>query len=214
MFVIDILLIIISFLSGSIMYSYIIPKLLKGIDITNISDDKNPGSGNVIKYCGIFPGLLCVALDLLKAFIPVSISIKYFDVSNITLIFIAIAPVLGHAYSPFLNYNGGKAIASTFGTFLALAPICHVALTFALILIFFKFILTIKPNSSVMLVSILFLDLLVISLHYNIYIKIIVFIISLILIHKHKTNRNEGDITISLFNKYFKKTLYNYFPYN
>ena len=34
-----------------------------------------------------------------------------------------------------------------------------------------------------------------------------------VLIHKHKINRNEEDITISLFNKYFKKTLYNYPQY-
>ena len=213
MFIIDILLIIISFLSGSVMYSYIIPKLLKGIDITNVSDDKNPGSGNVIKYCGVFLGLLCIALDLFKAFIPVFISIKYFHVNNIALIFIAVAPILGHAYSPFLNFQGGKAIASTFGTFLALYPISNVALGFALILIFFKFILVIEPNSSVMLVSSLFLDILVITYNHNIHIKIIVLIISMILIHKHKINRNEEDITISLFNKYFKKTLYNYPQY-
>ena len=213
MFIIDILLIIISFLSGSVMYSYIIPKLLKGIDITNVSDDKNPGSGNVIKYCGVFLGLLCIALDLFKAFIPVFISIKYFHVNNIALIFIAVAPILGHAHSPFLNFHGGKAIASTFGTFLALYPISNVALGFALILIFFKFILVIEPNSSVMLVSSLFLDILVITYNHNIHIKIIVLIISMILIHKHKINRNEEDITISLFNKYFKKTLYNYPQY-
>ena len=103
--------------------------------------------------------------------------------------------------------------SSTFGTFLALYPISNVALGFALILIFFKFILVIEPNSSVMLVSSLFLDILVITYNHNIHIKIIVLIISMILIHKHKINRNEEDITISLFNKYFKKTLYNYPQY-
>ena len=40
----DILLIILSFLSGSIMYSYLIPKLIKGIDIREVSDDMNPGA--------------------------------------------------------------------------------------------------------------------------------------------------------------------------
>ena len=40
------------------MYSYLIPKLVKGIDIRKISDDMNPGSGNVIKYCGIPLGIL------------------------------------------------------------------------------------------------------------------------------------------------------------
>ncbi len=139
MFFITLILILISFLSGSTMYSYIIPKLLKGVDITEISDDKNPDAGNVIKHCGIISGLLCIILDLFKAFIPVFISIKYFNISNITLVIIAIAPVLGHAYSPFLKFHGGKAIAATFGTFLALYPMSYVALTFALILMDYCF---------------------------------------------------------------------------
>ena len=67
------------------------------------------------------------------------ISIKYFNISNITLVIIAIAPVLGHAYSPFLKFHGGKAIAATFGTFLALYPMSYVALTFALILMDYCF---------------------------------------------------------------------------
>ena len=116
------------------MYSYLIPKLVKGIDIRKISDDMNPGSGNVIKYCGIPLGILCIILDLFKAFIPVFISINYFYTSNIAIIFIAISPILGHAYSPFLKFQGGKAIASTFGSFLALYPISYVALIFALIM--------------------------------------------------------------------------------
>ena len=169
----------------------------------------NPGSGNVIKYCGVPLGILCVILDLFKAFIPVFISINYFSSSNIAIIFIAISPILGHAYSPFLKFQGGKAIASTFGSFLALYPKSYVALTFALILIFFKFILTIKPNSSVILVSILFLDILVFASNSSIYTKLIVFLSSIILGHKHKINRNYGDITISLFNKYYKKILYH-----
>ncbi|MEN8075971.1 glycerol-3-phosphate acyltransferase [Clostridioides difficile] len=205
-----IILILISFLSGSIMYSYLIPKILKGIDIRKVSKDNNPGAGNVIKYCGITLGVICIILDLFKAFIPVFISLKYFHINNLTLIFVAIAPILGHAYSPFLNFNGGKAIASTFGSFLALYPISNIALTFALILIFFKFIFTIKPNSSVILVSLLFLDIIVFAYDHNLTIKLIVFLSSIILGHKHKINRNEGDITISLFNKYYKKTLYHY----
>ena len=170
MFFRDILLIILSFLSGSIMYSYLIPKLVKGIDIRKISDDMNPGSGNVIKYCGIPLGILCIILDLFKAFIPVFISINYFYTSNIAIIFIAISPILGHAYSPFLKFQGGKAIASTFGSFL---------------------------------------DILVFASNSSIYIKLIVFLSSIILGHKHRVNRNDGDITISLFNKYCKKILYH-----
>ena len=126
------------------------------------------------------------------------------------LVFIAIAPILGHAFSPFLHFKGGKAIASTFGSFLALYNISNIALTFAFILIFFKFIITIKPNSSVILVSVVFLTLITFTYQSDIYIKLIALLTSLILGYKHKINRNEGAITISLFNRYFKKNLYNF----
>ena len=49
------------------MYSYLIPKLIKGIDIREVSDDMNPGAGNVIKYCGVTLGILWIVLDLFKA---------------------------------------------------------------------------------------------------------------------------------------------------
>lgn len=45
----NIFIVIISFLFGSIMYSYILPKLINNVDISEISDDKNPGAGNVAK---------------------------------------------------------------------------------------------------------------------------------------------------------------------
>lgn len=208
MILIDIYLIIISFLSGSIMYSYLLPKLLRNIDIRELSDDKNPGSGNVVKHCGVPLGSICIFLDVFKAFLPVYISIVYFNVNGIFLVLIAIAPIIGHAYSPFLKFNGGKAIASTFGSFLALYNLSNIALTFALILIFFKFILTINPNSSVILISIFLLDTLTFTFNNNFYIKLIVLIISIVIFHKHKINRNDGDITISLFNRYYKKTLF------
>ncbi|EKY28308.1 glycerol-3-phosphate acyltransferase [Clostridium celatum] len=203
-------LIFISFLSGSIMYSYIIPKLFKNIDIREISEDSNPGAGNVIKNVGFALGILCVILDVLKAFIPVYISINKFNVDGILLVLIAIAPILGHAFSPFLNYNGGKAISSTFGSFLALYPLSNISIIFAIILIFFKFILTIKPNSSVILASTLLLDIIIFIYDNNFYIKLISLFTSFILIYKHEINRNYGDISISLFNKYFKFTLNNF----
>ena len=210
MFYMGILLILLSFLSGSIMYSYLLPKILYNVDIVKISDDHNPGSANVIKHFGIFTGAICIILDLLKAFVPVYISITKFNVSGMLLVFISIAPILGHAFSPFLHFKGGKAIASTFGSFLALYHISNIALTFAFILVFFKFIITIKPNSSVILVSVVFLTLITFTYQNDIYIKLIALLTSLILGYKHKINRNEGAITISLFNRYFKKTLYNF----
>ena len=60
----------VSFFSGSVMYSYLIPKLFYGKDITKISKDGNPGCGNVFTCIGIPCGVLCLLLELAKGAVP------------------------------------------------------------------------------------------------------------------------------------------------
>ena len=65
------LLIVGGFLLGSMMFSQWIPKLLAGKDICKESVDNNPGAFNAFKHSGKKIGTLCLALDLLKGFVPV-----------------------------------------------------------------------------------------------------------------------------------------------
>jgi len=95
---------IVSYLCGSIPFSFILPKL-KNIDIRTV------GSGNV------------GGTDALKVFIPVLIfSILYHGDKNIEGI-TSISAVLGHDFSIFLKFRGGKGVASTTGVYFALFPI-------------------------------------------------------------------------------------------
>ena len=52
------------FLSGGVLYSYHVPKLLCGVDVVADSPDHNPGMTNAMKLCGVPVGLLCLALDM------------------------------------------------------------------------------------------------------------------------------------------------------
>lgn len=61
-------------------------------------------------------------LDALKGFIPVFISLHFYGQTIITLITAAVV-VLGHTYTVFLGFKGGKGVATGAGVFLALAPI-------------------------------------------------------------------------------------------
>lgn len=65
------------YLSGSVLYSYEIPKVFCGIDICARGKDHNPGTANVFRYAGPLPGAVCVALDLLKGFLPVAIAVSF-----------------------------------------------------------------------------------------------------------------------------------------
>ena len=67
------------YLSGSILYSYLIPRWFCHLDITKLSDDGNPGAANAVKCAGWRVGLVCVVLDILKGFFPVFIAMHHLD---------------------------------------------------------------------------------------------------------------------------------------
>ena len=62
---------LLGFLSGSILYSALLPRWLRGIDIVAGSDDHNPGAANAFLLAGPQVGVLCVLCDLAKGFLPV-----------------------------------------------------------------------------------------------------------------------------------------------
>ena len=59
--------IVLGYLSGSIMFSYLIVKILKHIDLIDVSDDHNPGMANAFKYGGTTCGVLALVCDFFKA---------------------------------------------------------------------------------------------------------------------------------------------------
>ncbi len=110
------------YLSGGVLFSYLIPKVLLNKDVRDFNEDKNPGAANAFRACGLLIGLLCVLLDVIKAAIPVKLAITVGGLDGMALIPAAIAPVLGHAFPPFFRLHGGKAIAASFGVLLGLFP--------------------------------------------------------------------------------------------
>ena len=73
--------IILGYLSGSILYAYLIPYSFCSIDICDVSDDGNPGTANAFKYAGFTAGCSVILLELLKAFLPVFLAMKRVDPS-------------------------------------------------------------------------------------------------------------------------------------
>lgn len=106
---------LISFLSGSIMFSYLIGKIFLHVDIRNFEDGRNPGARSLYAAGGNFLGTIGLILDFTKGFLPVFFAKYIFEFNQNELILISIAPILGHSFSPFLKFKGGKALANTFG---------------------------------------------------------------------------------------------------
>lgn len=131
------LLFLLGFASGSVLYSALLPRLLKGVDVHALAPDHNPGAANVFIYAGVPVGILALLCDLAKAYLPVWFALRWLDMADPAFGLVLCAPVLGHAFSPFARFRGGKAIAASFGALLALLPGCglvwHLAFWYVLL---------------------------------------------------------------------------------
>jgi len=114
---------IVCFFIGSIPFGVLISRRVASIDITQRGSG-NIGATNVARELGLKWGLATLALDILKGFSPVYIFSHYFNTGDETGIFIVcLALLLGHQYSPFQKFRGGKGVATALGIFLAVSPL-------------------------------------------------------------------------------------------
>jgi len=108
-----------SFLMGSVPFSVLIGRLITGKDIRGLGDG-NPGAANAWR-AGSWPvGVLALLLDYFKGALPVGCGHFILGIQGWGLGMVAIAPVVGHAFSPFLRFRGGKGLAVTFGVWTGL----------------------------------------------------------------------------------------------
>ncbi len=113
------LTLLLAFLAGSLPFSVWVGRLALRTDIREYGDH-NPGATNVLRAGGWWWGGLAMLLDCLKAAIPVGLVHFGLGWQGWPLALAAIAPVAGHAFSPFLGWRGGKAVAATFGAWVGL----------------------------------------------------------------------------------------------
>lgn len=108
-----------AFFSGSLPLSVWIGRIAIGADIRDYGDG-NPGATNVFRAGGRRLGLVAVLADYGKGLIPVALVMLLTGARFPFRLCLALSPVLGHAFSPFLRFRGGKAVAVTFGVWTAL----------------------------------------------------------------------------------------------
>lgn len=114
-----ILWVILAFLSGSLPFSVWVGRLALHEDVRQFGDG-NPGASNVFRAGGKGWGVLALVLDFLKGAIPVGLANFWAGMDGWGITAVALAPILGHAFSPFLRFRGGKALAVTFGVWTGL----------------------------------------------------------------------------------------------
>jgi acyl phosphate:glycerol-3-phosphate acyltransferase len=113
------LLVLIAYLLGSVPTGYILGSLA-GVDVRQAGSG-NVGATNVARVVGKRHGIFTLIGDAAKGFIPVIIALNL-NFSPLATACVGIAAFLGHVYSVFLRFKGGKGVATALGVFLALAP--------------------------------------------------------------------------------------------
>ena len=112
---------IFSYLFGSIPTGYIFGKLIKGVDIRQYGSG-NIGGTNAIRVLGKGPGFAVLFLDILKGILAITIVGDLFGFEQATTrVFLGIAAVSGHNWTVFLNFKGGKGIATSLGVLIGLS---------------------------------------------------------------------------------------------
>ena len=151
---------LLAFLLGSIPFGLLIARA-RGIDI-RAHGSGNIGATNVLRVMGKKYGIPCLLLDMLKGFIPVVIAVNLIQIAGrpvqvplgfldawalklaagdalkaqIAQILTALCAVLGHNYSPWVGFKGGKGIATSAGVLLGLMPFAVIILLAAWLLLF------------------------------------------------------------------------------
>ncbi len=212
-------IILLSYLVGSIPSGVIVSRMFFGFDIRD-KGSGNMGSTNVFRVLGVKWGMLVQLLDILKGIIAVAVISQIFsgemaftnrtpfeDATVIKLI-AGVAAVIGHIWSIFVRFRGGKGINTAAGMLVAIAPIdVGVALVFFLLTFFLSGYVSLgSMMAAITLPS--FMCFRYNILHDNIpgYHTIIFFAvgISLLVIYTHRSNINRlAHGTENRFTKYW-----------
>ena len=188
---ITVLLILIAYVLGSIPNALWVGKTFKNIDVRE-HGSKNTGSTNAARVLGAKVGIFTLILDILKGALPTYLGIvlganlltRITGIDKLDIIVIGMAAILGHTFSLFLKFKGGKAVATTLGVFLVLVPY---AILILLVVFFVIFGLT-KYVSLASIVSAVALPITVYLTTRHIPLTILGIIIGLLVIIRHKEN--------------------------
>jgi len=112
------------YLVGSIPFGLLIGRAVKGIDLRQYGSG-NIGFSNALRVLGWRPAAVVFAGDALKGAIPVVVGqalLKAWNVprADLWILLVALAPILGHSFSVFLLFRGGRAVTTTLGVLLGL----------------------------------------------------------------------------------------------
>ena len=141
-----ILSIIIGYLLGSIPTAYLVSRTRKGIDIRNIGS-RNMGGANVMREIGAREGVIVGLIDIAKGAGAVLIA-QALNISELWVFGAGFAALVGHNFTVFARFRGGRGSATIIGVFLVLAP---EAMLITLVVVAIPFFTTRKFGAAILI---------------------------------------------------------------
>ncbi len=117
-----------AYLLGGIPFGYLLVKWKTGLDVRS-QGSGNIGATNVHRAAGRMAGIATLLLDAAKGYLAVWLAFRLSGGSGLVASAAAVCVMLGHVFTPFLGFKGGKGVATFLGAFLALAPAATAAVT-------------------------------------------------------------------------------------
>ncbi|MFW6305971.1 MAG: glycerol-3-phosphate 1-O-acyltransferase PlsY [Bacillota bacterium] len=179
------IVLLISYLIGAIPFAYLITRLITGKDVRKHGSG-NVGATNAARVMGFKYGILVAILDIAKGILAVIIARNLLTQGSPTyfLLISSLFVIIGHNWSVFLNFSGGKGVATTFGVIISLFPL--VFLYFLIIWILLVIITRYVSLASIVSAGVV--PFLVYFNKGNIYEIIFTLIFALLIIFRHSSN--------------------------
>ncbi len=177
-----IITIICAYLLGSIPTGLLLAKAFGGVDIRSTGSG-NIGATNVYRTLGRKVGIMTLVGDCLKGLVPVLVA-KSLDFPDAWVAAVGLAAFLGHVYTIFLGFKGGKGVATALGVFLGLSPLSVLAALVVFVLVLLKW----RYVSLGSIVAAAAMPVFVAVLDPRILVIAVTSVISCIVIHRHREN--------------------------
>jgi len=113
-------MVVIGYLLGAVPFGVVVSNALNLSDPRTMGS-KNVGFTNVLRVSGTKAGILTLLGDMGKGWVMGWAAMQWLTLESFIMV-VALSPILGHMFSPFLNFKGGKGVATALGSVLGLSP--------------------------------------------------------------------------------------------
>ena len=176
------ILIILFYIIGSIPFAVVISKIFSLPDPRSFGSN-NPGATNVMRSGNKIAGFLTFFFDLIKGFLPIFV-LNINGAMNSMLCLLSLVIIIGHIFSIFLKFKGGKGVATSFGTILGIDFMMGISVVMVWLVVF-----TISKVSGLSaIISFLLFPFVVYIMKLDDVILIFSFVNTLIILFSHKKN--------------------------